>query len=201
MGKIKDLIGQKFGKLLVIGNSKSKKICICDCGKVCEIDTNHLVSGHTKSCGCNNARYWKTALGLSKSRLYKCWQSMMSRCYSFNNIAYKYYGKRNITVCDEWHNSSNFLNWALNNGYADNLTLDRIDVNKNYSPENCRWITMKEQNRNTRRTIYIDDNNKKICLFDFCKKYNINYKSVLYYRKKYDMNTQKAIDKVLKKEG
>ena len=187
MGKIKDLTGLRFGKLIVIGNKGSKKICKCDCGNICETNTNHLITGHSKSCGCGNARYWKTAKGMSRSNLYKVWIGMKERCMNPNSLSYKYYGGRGIIVCDEWINdSSSFLDWALKNGYKQGLTLDRIDVNKGYEPENCRWVKMKEQCRNTRRNVYIEYNNETLCLKDMCDKYKINYRSVLHYKKTYD---------------
>lgn len=193
MGKIKDLTGKKFGKLLVLGNKGSKKVCLCDCGKICEIDTNHLITGHSKSCGCGNARNWKTALGLSTTNLYKVWKGMLERCYNKNNVAYKWYGLKGITVCEKWKTSRNFLDWALNNGYKKGLTIDRIDTNKEYCPENCRWVTMKEQARNTSHNIFIKKDDEILCLKDFCNKYNIDYKRVLYYKKTYNVSYEDAI--------
>lgn len=200
MGKIKDLTGKKFGKLLVLGNKGSKKVCLCDCGKICEIDTNHLVTGHSKSCGCGNARNWKTALGLSTTNLYKVWRGMLERCYNKNSIAYKWYGLKGITVCEEWQKSKNFLDWALKNGYKKGLTIDRIDTSKGYSPDNCRWVTMKEQTRNTSRNIFIETGKGKMCLKDFCEKYNIKYEKVIYYKKAYNVSYEDAIFVIKNKE-
>lgn len=193
MGKIKDLTGKKFGKLLVLGNKGSKKICLCDCGKICEIDTNHLITGHSKSCGCGNARNWKTALGLSTTSLYGVWRGMLDRCYNENSIAYKYYGLKDITVCEEWKKSINFLNWALENGYNKGLTIDRIDSNKGYCPENCRWVTMKEQTRNTSRNIFIETEKGKVCLTDFCDMCGVDYARVLYYKKAHNVSYKDAV--------
>lgn len=163
-----DRIGEKYGKLNIIGVKYSEKekrnlaICECECGNIKIIDIRNLTSGRTKSCGClhkeNTARA-SIKHGMYKSRLNKEYRGIKQRCYNSNNTRYKYYGERGISVCDEWLGENgfiNFMNWSLKNGYSDELTIDRIDVNKNYEPSNCRWISMKKQARNRR----IKENNK-----------------------------------------
>lgn len=163
--KAESRVGEKYGRLKIVridhkeGNTVYV-LCDCDCGKKKVIALKSIVSGATVSCGCYNkeqARKSKNIIhGMSRTRLYKIWCKMKSRCYDKNDIKkYSYYGGRGITVCEEWKNNFvNFQKWAEKNGYCDNLSIDRIDVNGNYEPSNCRWITMAEQQSNKR-------NNKK----------------------------------------
>lgn len=162
MWKVIDLIGQKFGRLTVINRaenyvppSKKKKVarweCQCECGNEVIVRGDALRSGLIKSCGCFKKDF---AYGLgkgcathkqTKTRLYNIWGKMKSRCYKTSNNRYKNYGGRGITVCDEWKDDfPAFYEWAMANGYADNLSIDRIDNNGNYCPSNCRWISLSE---------------------------------------------------------
>lgn len=168
MGKSIDLKSKRFGRLIVVkqtGRNKNGKLwlCRCDCGKEKEVPTKYLTSGDTKSCGCyrkeceikNLSQFWgkiKTH-GLSKTRIYQTWADMKDRCNNPNNNAYDSYGGRGIRVCDEWIiDFMNFYNWAMKNGYNDTLTIDRINVNGNYEPKNCRWVSWKIQGNNRRTT-------------------------------------------------
>ena len=161
MGKIKNLEGKRFGKLTAIefmgiGNRHyAMWRCICDCGNECIMSTDTLTRKGNHSCGCLGKEHLKDMArnnithGMSGSRLLGCYKAMMSRCYRKKDIHYNAYGKRGIVVCDEWkNNKQSFIQWALDNGYSDNLTIDRIDVNGNYEPCNCRWIPMSEQYKN-----------------------------------------------------
>lgn len=148
----KNLIGSKYGKLKVVkfnGKNKHNKntwVCLCDCGKQIVCIGGDLTRGHTTSCGCSRRKH-----NLRDTRLYSIWGSMKNRCSSKNNSHYNYYGGAGITVCEEWSNDFiKFYNWAVNNGYSDELTLDRINPNGNYEPSNCRWANKTIQALNTK---------------------------------------------------
>lgn len=132
----------------------------------------------------------------NRNKLYRVWCSMKERCYNSNNKRYKNYGLRKIKVCDEWkENYINFKTWALNNGYKEGLTIDRINVNGNYEPSNCRWATTKEQNRNYSKNIFVEFNNTKICLKELSEIIKINYGTLLW---RYKNNKEKFIKGVEK---
>ena len=166
--EVNDMIGQKFGKLTVLeelperykDGSKQYK-CICECGNYTNVVGYSLRKGNTKSCGCLNHEPHTIIHGKYKTRLYKIWQGIKRRCYNKRFKHYKNYGDRGIVVCDEWKNDfMAFYNWSMSNGYKDNLTIDRINVNGNYEPNNCRWVTRKVQQNNTRRNVLITYNGK-----------------------------------------
>ena len=147
-----NLLGQKFGMLTpyeyVIG---SKWKCECDCGNHSIVSTYKLTSGHTKSCGCLKNKPYNKTHGLRKTRLYRIWANMKTRCFNQNDPHFERWGGRGITMCDEWKNDlKSFHDWSMSHGYSDDLTIDRIDNDGNYEPSNCRWTTAKEQNWNKR---------------------------------------------------
>lgn len=183
MSKFIDLTGQKFGRLTVIkkvGSSKNKSVlwlCKCDCGSEIVVTSNNLRTGNSKSCGCLATDIRKklcTKHGLKYTRIYNIWRAMKQRCYNKNAKNYKNYGARGIKICDEWlQNFKNFYDWAMKNDYAENLSIDRIDVNGNYEPKNCRWITLQEQNNNRRSNNNITFGEKTQNLTQWCKLLNI----------------------------
>ena len=160
MSLIKNLTGQRFGRLLVLERAGSTEqgracwICKCDCGEITVKQGKLLRNGHCKSCGCGeyeNQCFSRMSHGLSFTRLYNIWSAMKQRCYYSKHKDFYNYGGRGITVCSEWKNDFQaFYDWAITHGYADDLSIDRIDVNGDYTPDNCRWATALEQRLNQR---------------------------------------------------
>lgn len=144
-------------------NGHTRWLCRCKCGKETVVMSTHLTSGKIKSCGCwwqeRKKDYCKTHGYSNKEKLYGVWKGIKNRCYTQSHIGYKNYGGRGVIVCDEWKNDYLcFRKWALQNGYKEGLTIDRIDVNGNYEPSNCRWITRKEQSYNKTNSHYLTYN-------------------------------------------
>jgi hypothetical protein len=193
MSSFKNLTGQKFNKLTVIdrtanrvkpsGKQVAMWLCQCDCGKYVTVASGDLKSGHTKSCGCimkNNKN--GVTHGMCHSRAYRSWRNMRDRCFNPKYKSYKDYGGRGITVCEKWLAFEGF--WEdMYEGYADNLTLDRIDNDKNYEPGNCRWITNAEQQANKRCNHLIEINGEIKPLATWAKITNIK-ESTLFNREK-----------------
>lgn len=159
MNKFRDLKGKTFGRLLAIYPFKERAknghiiwLCRCDCGNLTKVQSDHLCTGHTKSCGClqrdqvSKSRFIHGDRSTGEQlRLYNIWVNMKARCSNPKISDYKYYGGKGISVCDEWKNSyQGFKNWALLNGYSNNLVIDRIDNDGNYESSNCQWITNSE---------------------------------------------------------
>lgn len=190
--KAKDFTNQKINMLTAIKKIESKNnrtywLCKCDCGKEIEVMTQDLIYKTKYSCGCVRKKkknnYHK--YDFKVKRLYNIWCEMKHRCYRKENNDYKYYGEKGIKLCEEWKNNFlEFQNWSLNNGYQDNLTIDRINSNDNYCPNNCRWITLKENSLNRKGIIKINYNGKNMCLKDFCKEKNISYNTAIKKYKK-----------------
>lgn len=199
MTLIKDITGKKFGKIKVISfvglnkHHSALYLCRCDCGNEKIINGSDLRSGHIISCGCyKRTRLGKetTIHGLSKlksyKRILKIRRHMLDRCYSTKSGKYKNYGARGIKVCDEWKNDFlTFYNWAINNGFNENLyqkeqSLDRIDVNGNYEPSNCRWVDSKTQARNKTNNVTITYNNETHCIKEWAEILSINSSTISY---------------------
>lgn len=201
-----NVIGQKFGRLTVIedapdyvyksGRNRVEK-CKCDCGKITFVKLSKLKSGNTKSCGCYHDECCKKRAikhNLCNHRLYGIWCNMKTRCTNPNSEYFYLYGGKGIEVCDEWKDFCSFYKWSMDNGYADNLTIDRINNDGNYCPENCRWVTNIEQQNNTSRNHIIEYLNNKYTMKQFSDKYNISYGSL-----KQDLKKGKSIEEILSK--
>lgn len=185
MNKLIDLTGQRFGRWTVrcrdINHKGTYWICDCDCGNTNSVRGNALTSGKSLSCGCfigiNNVKV-HTKHGDSHARLYNTWANIKDRCFNKNHQAYNRYGGRGITMCDEWKSYVAFREWASTNGYTDELTIDRIDVNGNYEPNNCRWVTMKTQQNNRRDNKYLEYDNKKLTYAQWGELLGINPQAI-----------------------
>ena len=203
MPKLIDLTGQYFGYWRVVERfisteeKNTKWVCECKCGTRKVVSSVTLRNGTSKSCGCMRTELLLERVqthGKSKTRLYRIWAQMIQRTTNKNKPDFYYYGGREIAVCKEWRESFEvFEKWAKENGYAENLTIDRKDNDKGYQPDNCRWVTMKEQNRNTRRTHYLTYNGQTKPLTDLADKMSIP-RSVIDTRiNKYGWSVEKAL--------
>lgn len=191
--KYNDLSGKRFGRWTVIervyqeGMTGTLFKCECDCGNTGVVSSSTLLKGKSKSCGCYQKIYdaeSNKTHGMSGTRIWRIWSCMKARCNNEKDTTYQYYGARGIKVCDDWNNSfESFHEWSVDNGYNENLTLDRIDVDGNYEPENCRWITMKEQGSNRRNNVLYELNGQKKTLPQWGEEYGIDYRKV--YRRMY----------------
>lgn len=165
--KLAPILGKKFGHLTIVSFAFNRKKhiyvnCMCDCGNTSRHELSSLKNGHVKSCGCLQkekasitANTFLTSHHLTGNRIFNIWRGIKARCYNPNRAAYKNYGGRGIKMCEEWkHDATAFYNWALKNGYAPDLSIDRIDNNKGYFPENCCWSTPSKQASNRRCNRY-----------------------------------------------
>lgn len=176
-------IGKKFGKWTVISFSYKDKYnhpfykCKCECGYENDVDIYRMKYGH--SLACPRCRYNDRIVPLYIKRLRNIFGNMKARCLNSQNPSYKYYGGRGIKIYDDWlKNSNSFIEWALKNGYSDELTIDRIDNKGNYEPKNCRWVSQEIQMNNKRNNHIIFYKNEKYTISQFCKKFNLNYNTI-----------------------
>lgn len=186
--KPKDITGQKFNRLTAINpigmNEKSKTTWLfsCECGVQKTLIPSLVVGGYIKSCGCLKRDGKSNAMfshGGSGTRLYKTFLGMHRRCEDVKNAGYKDYGERGIKVSDEWQDFVVFRDWALNNGYSDDLTMDRIDNDKGYESSNMRWTNKTVQTRNRRNTLWHEIDGVKKTLIEWCESMNVKYSTAL----------------------
>ncbi len=207
---VKDLTGKRFGRLTVTCRAEDKVSqsgrhrvmwrCVCDCGNEVVVRGTCLSRGETQSCGClardllSNRASKHHGFG---TRLYTVWDSMRQRCNNSNNKSYHNYGGRGIKICKEWDDFGAFRQWAYKTGYDENAprgkcTLDRIDVNGDYCPENCRWANMKEQSSNRRCTPYYELNGEKHTILEWAEITGIKYPT-LWARYNRGWNAERAL--------
>lgn len=211
--KQKDLTGMRFGRLTVVkkveayhrkdGKTESRYLCRCDCGTEKILQGRYLTGGDTKSCGClrsETQRKRRKTHGMTNTRIFHIWDGMINRCRNDRKNTKHWHGKE-IEVCTEWlgeHGFNNFYNWSIKNGYAENLTIDRIDVDGNYEPSNCRWVDYGIQNNNSANNVKIEYKGESKTIAEWAKEYGINYQT-LYSRLKNGWGIDKALNKSLKK--
>lgn len=203
--RVQDLTGQKFGKLTVVSyigkihetkHSETYWMCLCECGNKKAIRRDKLIQGITKSCGCIKTGR-KVLHGESKTRLYRIYDHMRRRCENTKSHAYKNYGGRGIKVCKEWRESFlEFSKWAKAAGYTDTLTIDRINVNGNYEPSNCRWVGCKEQANNKRDTIYLVYKGQKVSITNLAEELNVP-RHIIYKKVRKGWDSQKIINSII----
>lgn len=202
-----NLMGQKFGRLTVIDRvenargGQSRWLCVCECGTQKEILATHLRQGRIVSCGCRSREITtqrNTTHQMAKTRLYAVWCGMKRRCSAEKSRSYKYYGRRGISVCDEWSNDFvPFATWAQGNGYSKELTIDRIDVNGNYEPSNCRWADRIVQANNKTNNHNVDYNGQSHTVSEMAREHGMNYNTLLARIKK-GLTTERALTDELK---
>lgn len=191
---INNLTNKKFGRLTVISVGEKRRYksrtriywkCKCDCGNTKLVRSDNLTSGLTISCGCYKNEVFEKKNRIkgthlkTKTRLHNIWVNMKARCRNSNSTSYEDYGGRGIAVCEKWENSfESFYDWSMNNGYRENLSIDRIDNNKDYCPENCRWSDVYKQCNNKRNNVWAEINGSKKTLAEWSRYTGINYDTI-----------------------
>ena len=181
MGAKQPLEGKRFGKLTVVSEHPERDrhgaimwLCKCDCGNTKIINGNSLRRGTSTTCGCSTKKH-----GMRNTRLYRIFDGMWKRCYNPKHPWYKRYGGRGITICDEWlKDRSTFFAWALANGYRDELTIDRIDTDGNYEPDNCRWVDQRTQINNRNNTPVVEINGERKTISEWARIAGVSYQTM-----------------------
>jgi hypothetical protein len=203
MLRAEDLSGKRFGRLTIISRAPDKIckgnrkrimwVCKCDCGNITIKNGDNIRKGNTSSCGCIKEKH-----SMSYSRLYRIWHGMLERCNNKNHVYFDDYGGRGIDVCDDWKSDfRKFMDWSLSNGYSEKLTIDRIDNNKGYSPDNCKWSTMKEQRNNTRANRNLTYNGITMNVTQWAEMLGIS-RNTLFSRLRKGWNVEKALSTPVK---
>lgn len=202
-------IGRRFGRLLVYeiifkedtsGRNAIYWRCACECGNTVEARPQYLKSGNTSSCGCLKSEIRSKQMtkrnikhGMSGTRLHTIWNGMRARCNLKSGFAYAYYGGKGVKVCEEWLDFQEFYDWANANGYSKDLTIERIDVDGDYCPENCKWVSVSEQSRNKSTTIWVEYDGEKMSLAEAAQAAGLPYKNVLQRIKKLGWSAERAL--------
>lgn len=205
-----DLSGRKFNKITAIKPAPDRILpngrhltmwnCVCDCGNTLTIRASDLKSGNVISCGCYRAkntgevhRTHGATTGRKATQLYQVWANMLARCKNKKAWAYKYYGAKGVRVCDEWKDYAEFEKWATENGYAPGLSIDRIDVNGNYCPENCRWATATQQANNQTKNRRIEAFGSARTIAEWACELKIPYDRLYYLLSKNGWSIERAV--------
>ena len=199
-----DLTGKRYGRLTVVKrvenskNRSSRWLCKCDCGEDRIHSAGTLNYGTVKSCGCFGkevSRELNTTHNKSNTKLYRVWATMRGRCRSQSYSGFRHYGGRGISVCTEWEdNFQSFYDWAISAGYREGLSIDRIDTNGNYEPQNCRWVSKTTQANNKRTNVKIEYNGEVHTVAEWASIFGLNY-ITLWMRLKRGWDFEKAISK------
>ena len=206
MRPIIDMTDKKFSRLLVLKkadkkNNKMRWLCKCDCGKELIVDGTKLRNGHTKSCGClqkDTIRQMRKTHGYSRTPLYVRWTGIKQRCLNENHTSYDRYGGRGITICEEWLDYAVFKEWAERNSFEPELELDRIDNNKGYEPDNCRWVSKKVNSQNRDSAVMLGRDKLTTTIKKLSKENNLSYTCLMsrYYRHK-EKGLEQTIENIL----
>lgn len=203
MSKLIDLTEQKFGRLTVIKRVEKQNktrsaywLCQCECGNTTIVSSPNLKNKHAMSCGCLQQESRLThsiTHGLAKTRIYRIYLGMKKRCYNKNYFQFQYYGGKGIRICDEWlNNFKSFYDWSIANNYNDTLTIDRINSNGNYCPENCRWVDKYVQANNKKTNKLITYNNETHTMTEWSKITGLTY-STIQHRLDRNWDIEKAL--------
>ena len=199
MPKFVNWIGKRIGKLTVVDRGENTPhgettwICKCDCGNLITLRNYYIRHEKKFDCGCVKRPHHNATHGGSNTKLYSTWRNMLYRCENPKNRAYKYYGQRGITVCDEWHDFLTFKKWVDENNLGDGFSIDRIDNNKGYSPENCRFASDKEQSNNRRSNIEIEYQGELHNLTEWSELLGFEYKRIHNRMYKLGWSFEKAV--------
>lgn len=204
-----DITGKKFVRLLVVEKHHQDKRgewywrCVCDCGNEKVVSGYKLRTGNTKSCGCLQKECLDSGLhrthGMTNTRLYTIWCNMKARCGNPKSIEYDSYGGRGISVCSAWLSFDVFAKWALENGYKEGLSIERIDVNGNYCPDNCKWIELSDQSLNQRRSHLLTAFGKTQTIVEWSRESGLKYDTIERRVNAYGWDAEKAISTPPKK--
>lgn len=180
MSRSLDVTGEVFGRLTAVrrtgSNSRGKTVWLfeCSCGGKCESVLSNVRSGNTTSCGCLSSRLYSIH-GMNGTRLFNIYRRMIDRCYNSKHKNYSRYGGRGITVCSDWlSNRSLFFDWAKAHGYDENLSIDRIDNDKGYFPDNCRWVTKRDQSNNRNNTLFVTIDGETKAATEWARQFGVN---------------------------
>ena len=210
LSKCKDLLNITFGYLTVIGRAQNNKhnnamwLCKCKCGKETVVRGRYLTAQRTVSCGCKKREdviKRSTTHGLSGSKLFRVWAEMKFRCRCKTNKSYKNYGARGITICNEWLEFKSFYDWSMENGYKEGLTIDRIDNNQGYRPDNCRWTTYLVQSHNLRTNVHITYQGVTKTQSEWCRELRVDRGNLVRHANRNGISRDQALAEIMRKRN